>query len=404
MKIHVTLLGGQTLPLYYPIKQYKPDKVYIIGTEDNLEKAERLKKLLTEGYESIIGKMNPICEEGSVTVLISSPYEQATTRILCEAIHENNPDVNAEEITYNVTGGTKVMTIAAVEVAKKHNASIIYTDSKFIRQISDDNIDPQPLNCDIRTPEIISLQGQKIKNADRFDKEKDKTEILAAQKVFDFWKQSNQIFHALRDSLFGNRGNDNIAIPNNYKFKVKTTEYNLVCTKTGKKGPYRLSLKDSSGKEYLDITCKDPKSMLLRGVWWEVLVANAISLKFPDYPVWMNVEFNPMVENNKNNVKNEVDVLVNIGNKLLFVECKSGKFDNSVINKMNTVRRTFGGDKSKSVLVSATNTDSMQYEHIHENADDNNIEIISPKKERANNEFLSKIPNKIGEFLNKKTT
>lgn len=60
MNIHITLLGGEALPLCYPIKQFKPDVVYIISTSRTKEIAERLKSLLSTKQEGELGELIPV--------------------------------------------------------------------------------------------------------------------------------------------------------------------------------------------------------------------------------------------------------------------------------------------------------------------------------------------------------
>lgn len=405
MHIHVTLLGKEALPLYYPIKQSdpRPDKVYIIGTNDNKIIAERLQNLLTKNQNGILDSILPKVK--SLEFVKTSPFDYNSTINACNEIHRLNPDVPAENFTYNVTGGTKVMTLAAFQVAKERNCNIIYTDSKSIKHLSPDNLTDTPLNCNITIFEIIALQGQIIKDAQQFDLQKDAVEISAAEKVFEFWMKKRSVYQGLREAIFGKKGeNDNVTIPNFRKFDVKKESYIFECSEKDKAGMRRLEIYNNYGERFLDIKCKDPKSLLLKGVWWEVLVADAIAKRFPDYPIWRNVKFKPVDGNGEKYVKNEVDVLVNIGSKFLFVECKSGAFNSDVIHKMNTVRATFGGEKSKAVLVSASSTKEERYQISIENAQNTEILVISPNNNFADEKFLNKIvPQKIQEFLNKNT-
>lgn len=403
MNIHVTLLGKEALPVYYPIKQAKPDKVYVIGTDDNKEIAERLKRLLTQKQEGILDEYLP--KVGSLVFMQTKPYDYKSTIDVCNTIHNQNPEVQPKDITYNVTGGTKVMTLAAFQVATEHNSNIIYTDSKSIKHLSPDNIPDIPLECKITIFEIIALQGQIIKDAVQFNLQKDAVEISAAKKVFEFWMKNRYIYQGLRESIFGKKGdNDKITIPNFRRFDVKKESYNFECSEKDKAGLRRLQIWDNYGTSILDVECKDPKSLLLKGVWWELLVADSISRQFPDYPIWRNVKFKPVEGKGDTHVKNEVDILVNIGNKFLFVECKSGIFNSDVIHKMNTVRATYGGEKSKAALVSATSTNSDNYQMSLENAKDTVVVVISPNKNFADKKFLYDImPSKIEEVLNKNT-
>ena len=47
----------------------------------------------------------------------------------------------------------------------------------------------------------------------------------------------------------------------------------------------------------------------------------------------------------------EIDILINTGKKLIFVECKSGLVKQEDINKMKIVKQTYGGVIAKSILV-----------------------------------------------------
>lgn len=396
-------MGKEALPLYYPIKQSdpRPDKVYVIGTDDNNVIAQRLQNLLTKKQNGILDQLLPKVE--SLEFIKTSPYDYNSTINVCNEIHKRNPDVPDQNFTYNVTGGTKVMTLAAFQVAKQRNCNIIYTDSKSIKHLSPDDIPDNPLECKITIFEIIALQGQIIKDAQQFDRQQDAVEISAAEKIFEFWMKHRAVYQSLRESIFGKKGdNDNVSITNFCRFDVKKNTYNFECSEKDKAGLRRLEIYDNYRGTLLDIKCKEPKSLLLKGGWWEVLVADSIARQFPEYPIWMNVKFKPVDVNGDKYVKNEVDVLVNIGNKFLFVECKSGAFNSDVIHKMNTVRATFGGEKSKAVLVSASSTVGEKYQVSIENAKNTEIFVISPNKDFADAKFINNIvPKKISEFLNK---
>ena len=53
-------------------------------------------------------------------------------------------------------------------------------------------------------------------------------------------------------------------------------------------------------------------------------------------------------------VKNEVDIIVNAGRKLIFVECKTQVFNTPDIDKFASVVRTYGGLGSKALFVTNT--------------------------------------------------
>lgn len=94
--------------------------------------------------------------------------------------------------------------------------------------------------------------------------------------------------------------------------------------------------------------------LFFKGRWWETLVAHKVrtwSQRDPNRPeVWQSVLF--QTENNSSRTKNEVDVLLNNQQKLIFIECKSGNVTQNDIYKVDAVRETYGGDISLAVLAS----------------------------------------------------
>ena len=104
----------------------------------------------------------------------------------------------------------------------------------------------------------------------------------------------------------------------------------------------------------LRLTTPNAGMLFFKGRWWETLVAHKVrtwSQRHPNRPeVWQSVLFR--TENNSSRTKNEVDVLLNNQQKLIFIECKSGNVTQNDIYKVDAVRETYGGDISLAVLAS----------------------------------------------------
>lgn len=110
------------------------------------------------------------------------------------------------------------------------------------------------------------------------------------------------------------------------------------------------------------------------------------------YEIWTSVTFQPRDDSLRNLDKNEIDILVNIGNKFLFVECKSGYVTQDNINKMGIIRQNYGSDKSYSVLVSyyPISTD------IGEKAREAKLNVICGKKGKT---ALEQIPERFDKII-----
>jgi hypothetical protein len=110
--------------------------------------------------------------------------------------------------------------------------------------------------------------------------------------------------------------------------------------------------------------------IVLNGGWFEILAGKEINNWQHKYELWLNVEFN---YKNEAVPKNEIDILINTGNNLIFVECKSGIINAADINKMKVVRELYGGITAKSLLF----TRNYPTSRIIEKCKEFDIEIFS---------------------------
>ncbi|MDR0891133.1 MAG: DUF1887 family protein [Mediterranea sp.] len=92
--------------------------------------------------------------------------------------------------------------------------------------------------------------------------------------------------------------------------------------------------------------CPIAKELLAK--WFERYIAKLLYQWKWSKEVRLNVKF-PYSEQAK--VKNEIDVIVNSGNRLLFVECKSGGFSPIDVDKFRTVVKNYGGMACKALFI-----------------------------------------------------
>lgn len=384
MNVHITLLGKEVLPIYYPIKMFNPDMVYIIGTEQNKELAERLRNLFIKRQKEELEKVKPQVKD--CIIIYVDAFDVQATREVCENIHGKYRQQKDVGFMYNLTGGTKIMALAAFGVGQKENAEIIYTDSKKLKYLYPDVFD-KPLNCALISDEIFALHGQIFSERELFDPNVMKSTIEAALRVKDFRNDCFYLYSELRECLLKEKEIYGF-FPNEYH----SNNYIFRCPpKKSKNSSLRnLTITDEDNHVYLDIRSKNPKELLLDGKWWEVLVAKSVYDLNCNYRIWQNVKFKSIKNTFSSDDKNEVDILVNIGNTLLFIECKTGKFDQNNIYKLRAVKDTYGGEKSKAVLVSSHPVDPKS--DLWDKAKELRVDIIapSPKKGDANDEFLTK--------------
>lgn len=334
-KVHITLLGKETLPIYYLVKAESYNKVFILATEQNKPLSKRLKDVLAS--ENIICKI-VVVEAFDVSSIIKE----------CEAIHSACQDC---DVTYNITGGTKLMAIGAYNVAQRHSSQIVYTNSDSLIDLT--TFCTKPLNVNVDSKTIFALQGQDLKDYTVYTKDANKLECSLKIKHFienhnDSYKRLRRLYdeHTSYGMSFDLYQEDNMPIFEHKHGHIKAWD---------------------KGTPALDIKHIESMQLLFEGRWWETLVAESVSQWANGrFDVWCNVRFSPRDTNLKVLDKNEIDILVNTGNKLLFVECKSGMITQDNINKMSVIRQTYGSDKSMSVLISFFPIRQDLFEKAHE--------------------------------------
>lgn len=355
MKIHITILGKETLPLFYPIKKFEPDIVYILATSQN--------KTQTKVICDYLKNLSVTCH-----VIEVFAYDIKNVVDACESIHNRHSSI--DEYIYNITGGTKPMAIGALDVARKQGAKIIYTESTHY--IDFDTFESMPMETTVDNRTIFALQGQKLKEYHNYEHSNSRTE--SSQMILEFVTSNRKVYDVLMKQY---KDIYNKNIPN--RFQVGKINYQ-------KEGNRIIVEYDDI--EVLNIQDDDVKMLLFEGRWWETLVADAIAnWSAGKYEIWHSVKFKPKEEDGFSKDKNEVDILVNIGNTLVFIECKSGNITQDNVYKMEYVRQTYGSEKSKSVLFSFYPINK----HIKEKLKDSLIDSIAPNSLSNQSTFLMNV-------------
>lgn len=106
--VMISLVGEQPIPNLLPVKLDNPTIVALIHTERTQPISQRLKKLIPQAQ--LVGPVDPYdvaAIEGIISNWITTLEVKAA-------------------ITYNLTGGTKTMMLAAYRVAEQHTSPLLY--------------------------------------------------------------------------------------------------------------------------------------------------------------------------------------------------------------------------------------------------------------------------------------
>jgi len=337
-KIHITLVGGQTTPIYQGIVASNPDLVILIHSKDTIDLANRIYTEIDAACELI--KFDPV-----EISLIDDAVRILKARFM-----------NDNEISVNITSGTKPWALLFyANFSVLDNATLIYIDQN--NKIWDLKTQ-QSSTVDFDMNAQFRLLGNELKQYYSFDSytEDDKKLIKS---IRDARKHNFQDFNEMTEYLT--------------KFAHQTRAIGkggstLVWDASKKSFEAKMNNKQN---KLLSIIMKSDhaRQLVLNTGWFEYEVALLLS-------AWCNTKelyVNCIFPTRNGSPKNEIDIIVNTGNKLLFVECKTQIKNETDIDKFASAVRVYGGVGSKALFV----TDAPMSEKAMEKCADHGITTFS---------------------------
>ena len=339
-KRQVALLGGQLLPVYIGIKEFPASHLHVISSK---------------GLETRIAILRKVLAFKGITVEehLCQPFDFDSIKRVCTAIIVKHKH---EGIMFNLTGGTKPMGLAAQAAMQEH-----YIEGFYINQSESFSTLPGfiqfPLTATLTIDEFFSLTEHQPKS---FKQLKDlAAEIKVSKSVEALVSKHPQLYLEATDIL-----KRKYSQPVNITVKEKLKDGSLEVT--GEK----VTLASKKG-DTLKLTTAAERFVFTNGLWWELTVARHIAAWPSIKELIVQCEL-PQRSNRKVN-KNEIDILVNLGRQLIFIECKSGTVKSEDLDKMKVVKDLYGGVISKSVLVCRYTPPPMMLERCS----DLGIEVFS---------------------------
>lgn len=328
-KIHITLVGGQPAPVYNGIVATNPDRVVYIYSRDSLRVVETLRReigLLEDEQE---------------------PLDTTNPQKIMARIHVLRKKYAGDEVTLNISSGLKSWShLFGREFEKESNATVVYMDQNNVLWNYRTMQGSSDFSFDMFT--LFRLYGNPIDNHFTPFDEYTETDEECCKKIEQIRTGE---FHSEFNSLL-------TLLSKPQQNSLKNQPSATFGTKNGSWVTWEKSSKEKDGfvriflqgkKRSKEIVLKAPHAIDLafNSGWFEYKVANMLSHWERAKDICMNCRF-PF----KTNVdKNEVDIIVNAGSKLLFVECKTQINSTTDIDKFNSVVRGYGGTASKALFV-----------------------------------------------------
>ena len=352
-KLHIALVGARTMPIYIGILESDADKFILIHSTQTKSNAEIIARYINRDN----------------TVLFELPawdFPKMKDRI--DGLLAEYKDWSIEA---NISGGSKpwgfMFSMLAFEYS---NMSLFFVDqSCMIHNISDlTSRMAKPLDGGIRqilefNQILESNQASSVTHVDLTSYgEKDVsilTEIKRCRKKYP--------------KIFNNLTIPKRGIQKRYQNNKLDTivddqsQSEISWDIRGPEQKVKLTFINRFGNTDV-VTFQSPHAfdMVVSSGWFEYEIAKCLELWTEAKDIWLNSVF----PYRNNTPKNEIDIIVNVGYKLLFVECKTKIFDYTDIDKFRSAVKNYGGLSSKAIFISLESMDAKTIEKCETNGID----------------------------------
>lgn len=334
---HICLISKEPLPNLIPLFDLKPRNVLLLTSPEMASKAETMRRLIQEYYFQIQES------DFQVKVVAIEAFSFECVRDVILQTLENSHDDN---FILNVTGGTKIMSLAAFDTFRSlSNGTILYVDTANNRLLK---LSPQTEECPL--PDVMSINtilkayGYTIaqRSAAPMGASKRQTADQIAQLAVKYPKalgELNKFAREAEKSLFADIQQGALKVEGFSEMVNVLKDAGILSFDGGKRLVFR-------GEEDRFFSC---------GGWLESYYASSI-IKLKMQNLITDAAYNVAI-NGPIGTKNEFDAVFTVKNRLHIVECKTAYLDTNKSDdaayKLEALRDLIGGVYAKAILVSA---------------------------------------------------
>lgn len=339
-KVYMALVGGQPLPVYQGVKYAEPDEIVLICSPQTREEAERICSIL----------------EQEVRIVELDPVRISEIRKDCAVLRDEYQD---RDIVLNVSGGTKVWTILFYDAFRDlENCKVIYID--------------QNSYChDFQTASSVQLEMEKDIHFKLYG-----TPLSSFVPFEEYTEEDHRVLNTIERTRRSNFKDFNqLTIDAFYtkedKNKVKTQRQGSIVLKNGSyvewdkdASTVTLSFQNENGTGSTVNMCSPHVfDLVFNSGWFEYKTARAFSVN----PKVKEIRMNCIFKAKNHSDKNEVDLILDMGNKLIFVECKTQIHEKVAIDKFHSVLKNYAGMGTKGFFVTDAPMDEISKEKCANN-------------------------------------
>ncbi|NWF89086.1 MAG: DUF1887 family protein [Ignavibacteriaceae bacterium] len=314
------LVSRQAMANVLPVLMFEPSNVILFTTPEEHLCAENLEKLFkAKGIK--VKRNNGL-----------NAYDYIRFK---EAVKNQLESIEGET-WLNVTGGTKLMALAAYEAFAEKDKKIIYCDTEHQKIITlFPNYDLSELKANLNIEDYLSSYGYSIVETKKMEHQKDYFELFSFIETTNSMSSFIDMFTKIREEL---SSENKVQQP---KFTVNSKEQLFQFQKNFDKCFIQFS---KQKKNPIKIELSDFRS----GDWLEFYVFFILKKKENLCPL-IGVKIK-----NQEGVENEIDVMVLKDYRLNIYSCKTGKKDNQFdLYQLETLRNITSGTFGKGIFVTA---------------------------------------------------
>lgn len=346
MKVHISLVGGQPAPVYHGIVATQPDKVVLVYSKDTIHVLDRLTSVLSIPLETI-----PLHPTDATAI---QEKAQSLANKYCN-----------DDITVNISSGLKSWShLFGITFQPLSNAHVIYMDQNNIlwdyKTMS--SRDDYQFDMDI----LFKLYGNPLEHYRPFS---DYTleDYNSAKTIESLRKYNYDTFNLLTAVL--TKTQENKLNQTHGSFQASDGYSFVEWNKNERQVRLVLNNRNWGIRDEL-IQSPNVMNLVFNSGWFEYKIAKMLSKWSYAREIRLNCKF-PLTRSNQtqsNNTKNEIDIIVNTGRKLLFVECKTNITSSTDIDKFTNAVKNYGGIGSKALFVTDNTMSELQKEKCNDSS------------------------------------
>lgn len=347
-KVHIALVGGQPVPVYIGIKNDgQANTVVLVCSPQSKEEAERIQEQFPKR---------------EVMIKECSPTDLLQIENLAQELKDTYQDWT---VAVNLTSGTKLWSLSFFRMLSDcKDIRFIYVDQTNLMV---DIMTKESHQCDIDKQTRFELYGTPLKDFHSINEYTDEDKQVMKE-IERIRKKNKKAFSIMTNNMDKERLKEEESIED--KESGSSIEWDYM-TKWAK-----ITLKGGLGDATRELQSEHLFDILFNAGWFELKTA----LEFEKNPhvkdIWLNCKFTDA----DGSPKNEIDLIVDLGTRLLFVECKTMVYDVTDIDKFRSALRNFSGTSSSGIFVTYERPNEYtktRYRHAMEKCKDNDIQTFN---------------------------